>query len=123
MIYDFCGEGGRPGVDSYVHRIGRTGRAGRRGRSITFFGRDDAGAAALVDLLRAAEQEVPDELQALVEHDRTRESDRMLKKERNDERHGARNRQEERLAKRQKNRLAATLHAERHAECLDRHVS
>ncbi|KAF2156474.1 DEAD-domain-containing protein [Myriangium duriaei CBS 260.36] len=50
-------------ADDYVHRIGRTGRAGQTGESITFFTEHDKGlAGALVNVLKAANQPVPDEL-------------------------------------------------------------
>ncbi|CAE8601235.1 unnamed protein product, partial [Polarella glacialis] len=57
------------GVESYVHRIGRTGRAGKRGRAITFFTSEDQGSRELTELLRGAEQEVPAELEALIERE------------------------------------------------------
>jgi superfamily II DNA/RNA helicase len=66
VIFDFGGESDRPGVESYVHRIGRTGRAGRQGYSCTFFTREDVGASALAELLRGASQPVPVELDELV---------------------------------------------------------
>jgi len=69
VVFDFGGEADRPGVDSYVHRIGRTGRAGRTGKSFTFFTPEDAGAGAFVQLLRNAQQEVPAELDALVKQE------------------------------------------------------
>merc|ERR1712151_5499 len=62
IIYDFGGEADRSGVESYVHRIGRTGRAGKIGRSFAFFTPDDIGAPALMELLRSAGQSVPEDL-------------------------------------------------------------
>eukprot|EP00562_Extubocellulus_spinifer_P026976 CAMPEP_0178647690 /NCGR_PEP_ID=MMETSP0698-20121128/20061_1 /TAXON_ID=265572 /ORGANISM="Extubocellulus spinifer, Strain CCMP396" /LENGTH=654 /DNA_ID=CAMNT_0020288967 /DNA_START=133 /DNA_END=2098 /DNA_ORIENTATION=- len=57
-------------VEDYVHRIGRTGRAGAKGISHTFFTNKDSKAATqLVEVLAKAEQEVPAELQALVDPD------------------------------------------------------
>jgi ATP-dependent RNA helicase DDX3X len=49
-------------IDDYVHRIGRTGRAGNVGRSTAFFnyGCNRSVASSLVDLLREANQEIPD---------------------------------------------------------------
>lgn len=50
-------------VEDYVHRIGRTGRAGAEGLAITMFTQHDkAHAGALINVLRAAGQEVPEEL-------------------------------------------------------------
>lgn len=50
-------------AEDYVHRIGRTGRAGAEGLAVTLFTeRDKALAGALVNVLRAAGQEVPEEL-------------------------------------------------------------
>lgn len=50
-------------VDDYVHRIGRTGRAGQDGRAITLFTDAEKGlAGALTNVLKAANQPVPDEL-------------------------------------------------------------
>ncbi|CAF9914834.1 MAG: RNA-dependent ATPase [Gomphillus americanus] len=50
-------------VEDYVHRIGRTGRAGSNGLAITFFTEHDKGlAGGLVNVLRAAKQNVPEEL-------------------------------------------------------------
>jgi ATP-dependent RNA helicase DBP3 len=50
-------------VEDYVHRIGRTGRAGQTGLAVTLFTEHDkALAGALVNVLKAANQPVPDEL-------------------------------------------------------------
>jgi len=64
--YDFPA-GKSAGVESYVHRIGRTGRAERTGISHTFFTVEDAPCAKeLVDILQRSQQEVPDALRALI---------------------------------------------------------
>ena len=50
-------------VEDYVHRIGRTGRAGADGISITLFTEQDKGlAGGLINVLKAANQEVPGSL-------------------------------------------------------------
>ncbi|KAL8710874.1 MAG: hypothetical protein Q9220_004678 [cf. Caloplaca sp. 1 TL-2023] len=50
-------------VEDYVHRIGRTGRAGDSGLAVTFFTEHDKGqSGALINVLRAANQPVPEEL-------------------------------------------------------------
>ncbi|KAF2773608.1 DEAD-domain-containing protein [Teratosphaeria nubilosa] len=50
-------------AEDYVHRIGRTGRAGQDGRSITFFTDQEKHlAGALINVLKKAEQPVPEEL-------------------------------------------------------------
>ncbi|KAI1006621.1 ATP-dependent RNA helicase [Podosphaera aphanis] len=50
-------------VEDYVHRIGRTGRAGKKGLAITLFTEHDkAQSGALINVLKAAKQEVPEEL-------------------------------------------------------------
>ena len=50
-------------VEDYVHRIGRTGRAGADGLAITLFTEHDkAQSGALINVLKAAGQEVPEEL-------------------------------------------------------------
>lgn len=72
VVYDFGGEADRPGVESYVHRIGRTGRAGKLGRSFTLFTTEDAGAAPFVELLKGAGQEIPSDLEALAKKDAER---------------------------------------------------
>ncbi|KAJ3691919.1 hypothetical protein LUZ60_012269 [Juncus effusus] len=48
-------------IDSYVHRIGRTGRAGKSGLATAFFdGSNYAIAKSLTDLMKEANQQVPD---------------------------------------------------------------
>ncbi|KAI9888749.1 MAG: RNA-dependent ATPase [Vezdaea aestivalis] len=50
-------------VEDYVHRIGRTGRAGSKGLAITFFTEQDKGlSGGLINVLKAANQQVPSEL-------------------------------------------------------------
>lgn len=50
-------------AEDYIHRIGRTGRAGLEGLAITFFTEQDkALSGALINVLKAANQPVPDEL-------------------------------------------------------------
>ena len=50
-------------IEDYVHRIGRTGRAGAEGLAITFFTQHDKGnSGALINVLKAAKQKVPEEL-------------------------------------------------------------
>ena len=50
-------------VEDYVHRIGRTGRAGAQGLAVTLFTEHDMGlSGGLINVLRAAGQEVPEEL-------------------------------------------------------------
>lgn len=50
-------------VEDYVHRIGRTGRAGADGLAITLFTEHDkAQSGALINVLRAAGQEIPEDL-------------------------------------------------------------
>merc|ERR1712050_249470 len=74
IVYDFGGGGlGQDsGVESYVHRIGRTGRAGKIGKAYTFFTEHDTGAAKLVELLDDAKQKVPYELRDLAEKEKRR---------------------------------------------------
>ncbi|KAJ2005823.1 ATP-dependent RNA helicase ded1 [Coemansia thaxteri] len=48
-------------IDEYVHRVGRTGRAGNTGNAVSFFNRGNRGIARnLIDLLKEANQEIPD---------------------------------------------------------------
>lgn len=50
-------------AEDYVHRIGRTGRAGAEGKAITFFTEQDRQlAGALVNVLKAANQPIPEAL-------------------------------------------------------------
>lgn len=50
-------------VEDYVHRIGRTGRAGNEGLAITLFTEHEKGlSGALINVLKAAKQDVPPEL-------------------------------------------------------------
>ncbi|KAJ5102869.1 hypothetical protein N7532_003398 [Penicillium argentinense] len=50
-------------VEDYVHRIGRTGRAGAEGHAITMFTEQDKGlSGGLINVLKAAKQDVPEEL-------------------------------------------------------------
>lgn len=50
-------------VEDYVHRIGRTGRAGKVGLAVTLFTEHDKGlAGGLINVLKAAGQQVPEEL-------------------------------------------------------------
>ena len=63
-------------TEDYVHRIGRTGRAGKSGLSHTLFvGQNDkARAGELVNVLREANQEVPQELLKFGTHVKKKES-------------------------------------------------
>ncbi|KAI3474504.1 hypothetical protein Pfo_029414 [Paulownia fortunei] len=48
-------------IDDYVHRIGRTGRAGKTGLATAFFNENNMSLAkSLADLMKEANQEVPD---------------------------------------------------------------
>jgi ATP-dependent RNA helicase DBP3 len=61
-------------TEDYVHRIGRTGRAGKEGVSHTFFTSFDKGRAGeLVNVLREAKQEVPEELMKFGTHVKKKE--------------------------------------------------
>lgn len=52
--------------DMYVHRIGRTGRAGRTGEALTMLTPQDSNITpVLVQIMRDAQQEVPEELAAV----------------------------------------------------------
>merc|ERR1712039_750256 len=59
--YDFPNQ-----IEDYIHRVGRTGRAGAFGSSYTFFTSDKARHANdLINVLKEANQPVPDELAKL----------------------------------------------------------
>ncbi|KAF5026244.1 hypothetical protein F66182_1675 [Fusarium sp. NRRL 66182] len=50
-------------IEDYVHRIGRTGRAGKTGEAITLFTvQDKAHSGSLVNILKGANQPVPEDL-------------------------------------------------------------
>ncbi|KJZ72438.1 ATP-dependent RNA helicase DBP3 [Hirsutella minnesotensis 3608] len=50
-------------IEDYVHRIGRTGRAGNTGQAITMFTvQDKTHSGSLINILKGANQPVPDEL-------------------------------------------------------------
>ncbi|GAB5593559.1 ATP-dependent RNA helicase ded1 [Umbelopsis nana] len=59
-------------VDDYVHRIGRTGRAGNTGLATAFFNRGNKGIAGeLADLLKEANQEIPQFLESIAREGRS----------------------------------------------------
>eukprot|EP01087_Luapelamoeba_hula_P013113 TRINITY_DN372_c0_g1_i1.p1 TRINITY_DN372_c0_g1~~TRINITY_DN372_c0_g1_i1.p1 ORF type:complete len:691 (+),score=106.75 TRINITY_DN372_c0_g1_i1:120-2192(+) len=56
-------------IDDYVHRIGRTGRAGNTGLTTGFVCDEDTGIAGdLLELLKEADQEIPDWLESMARH-------------------------------------------------------
>jgi hypothetical protein len=58
--------------DMYIHRIGRTGRAGRKGESLTLLTPADMSVTpVLIDIMRDAGQEVPQELEEAARRVRT----------------------------------------------------
>ncbi|XP_057448703.1 DEAD-box ATP-dependent RNA helicase 5 [Lotus japonicus] len=62
-------------TEDYVHRIGRTGRAGKKGVAHTFFTQQNKGLAGeLVNVLREANQVVPDDLLKFGTHVKKKES-------------------------------------------------
>ncbi|KAK9480091.1 P-loop containing nucleoside triphosphate hydrolase protein [Lipomyces japonicus] len=61
-------------AEDYVHRIGRTGRAGQTGKAITFFTEHEKHlSGALINVLRAADQPVPEELLKFGGHTKKKE--------------------------------------------------
>ncbi|KAM4866222.1 putative ATP-dependent RNA helicase DDX43 isoform 2-T2 [Thomomys bottae] len=55
-------------IEEYVHRVGRTGRAGRTGMSITLITRNDWRVATeLINILKRANQSIPEELVLMAE--------------------------------------------------------
>ncbi|KAJ7953382.1 DEAD-box ATP-dependent RNA helicase [Quillaja saponaria] len=62
-------------TEDYVHRIGRTGRAGKKGVAHTFFTQHNKGLSGeLVNVLREAGQNVPDDLLKFGTHVKKKES-------------------------------------------------
>ncbi|CAA0838814.1 DEAD-box ATP-dependent RNA helicase 5 [Striga hermonthica] len=62
-------------TEDYVHRIGRTGRAGKKGVAHTFFTKENKGLAGeLVNVLREAQQVVPESLLKFGTHVKKKES-------------------------------------------------
>ncbi|KAG2633044.1 DEAD-box ATP-dependent RNA helicase 5-like isoform X1 [Panicum virgatum] len=62
-------------TEDYVHRIGRTGRAGKKGVAHTFFTQENKGLAGeLVNVLREADQIVPEALKKFGTHVKKKES-------------------------------------------------
>jgi len=62
-------------TEDYVHRIGRTGRAGKKGVAHTFFTQENKGLAGeLVNVLREADQVVPQALMKFGTHVKKKES-------------------------------------------------
>ncbi|CAK4086336.1 unnamed protein product [Aphanomyces euteiches] len=67
VVVNYDMPGGSNGIEDYVHRIGRTGRAGAKGESFSFFtSKDRPCAKKLVEILTAANQEVPPQLLAMM---------------------------------------------------------
>ncbi|KAF5919425.1 hypothetical protein HPG69_005122 [Diceros bicornis minor] len=65
-------------IEEYVHRVGRTGRAGKTGVAVTLMTRDDGKVATeLIQILKRANQSVPEDLLTMAEQYKSR-------KERND---------------------------------------
>ncbi|ANB11056.1 RNA-dependent ATPase DBP3 [Sugiyamaella lignohabitans] len=61
-------------AEDYVHRIGRTGRAGQTGLAITLFTEQEKHlSGALINVLRGANQPVPDELLKFGSHTKKKE--------------------------------------------------
>lgn len=55
-------------IEEYVHRVGRTGRANRQGTSLSFMTKGDWGSAAeLIEILKEANQDIPEELQNMAD--------------------------------------------------------
>lgn len=58
-------------VEDYVHRIGRTGRAGAKGTAVTFFTASNSRSARdLIQLMRDADQVVPQKLDEMARYAR-----------------------------------------------------
>ena len=70
-------------IEDYVHRIGRTARAGAKGLAVGFLTPDDRSVTrGLFKFLERCDQEVPQELNDIVDHEARR---RPRKKKRNDD--------------------------------------
>eukprot|EP00448_Togula_jolla_P012623 CAMPEP_0170616762 /NCGR_PEP_ID=MMETSP0224-20130122/26041_1 /TAXON_ID=285029 /ORGANISM="Togula jolla, Strain CCCM 725" /LENGTH=634 /DNA_ID=CAMNT_0010942577 /DNA_START=31 /DNA_END=1935 /DNA_ORIENTATION=+ len=83
VIFDFgrsLHSSNNGGVESYVHRIGRTGRAGRPGRAVTLFTSEDRGAEKFAEILRTAKQTVPEALLELGAAEKDERWERNTKK-------------------------------------------
>ncbi|KAF0690357.1 Aste57867_18244 [Aphanomyces stellatus] len=64
VVINYDMPGGTNGIEDYVHRIGRTGRAGAKGKSFSLFtSTDQPCAKKLVEILKAANQEIPSQLE------------------------------------------------------------
>jgi ATP-dependent RNA helicase DDX5/DBP2 len=75
-------------IEDYVHRIGRTGRAGDKGLAIGFLTPDDRSVTrGLFKVLERCQQEVPAELNDIVDHE-ARRRPRKKKREDNDDNFG-----------------------------------
>ncbi|CAA2972511.1 DEAD-box ATP-dependent RNA helicase 5 [Olea europaea subsp. europaea] len=62
-------------TEDYVHRIGRTGRAGKKGVAHTFFTKENKGLAGeLINVLKEAQQVVPEALLKFGTHVKKKES-------------------------------------------------
>jgi len=58
-------------IENYIHRIGRTGRANKKGNSLTYMTSEDSRfASKLINILKEAGQEVPDDLLQLQRENR-----------------------------------------------------
>jgi len=58
-------------IENYIHRIGRTGRANKKGNSLTYMTSEDSRfAAKLINILKEAGQDVPDDLLKLQRENR-----------------------------------------------------
>lgn len=66
VVVNFDMPTGVNGVEDYVHRIGRTGRAGKKGKAYTFFTNGDRkNASKLLQVLKRAEQVIPEFLETM----------------------------------------------------------
>lgn len=73
-------------IEEYVHRIGRTGRAGRSGQAISYFTEQDMRhAKELIDILKEANQVIPEDLYRMATEYETKrqEKDEIVSDRRN----------------------------------------